>query len=88
MVETVSVYEVEDAAHWQRHWAENAPAHEASGVRGKRLHFHPTDANRFIVIREFDNLDQARRYLASPERQQRMAAARVVQCTDYFPDES
>jgi uncharacterized protein (DUF1330 family) len=52
----------------------------------KQVHFHPTDTTRFVVVREFDDLDQARRYLASPDRQQRMQAARVVNCVDYLPE--
>jgi antibiotic biosynthesis monooxygenase (ABM) superfamily enzyme len=86
MVGTVSVYEVEDFDRWKRAWDENVPVHRDSGVRGHQLHFHPTDVKRFVVVREFDDLDQARNYLASPARQQRMQAAGVVQCEDYLPD--
>jgi hypothetical protein len=85
MVETVSVYEVEDFDHWKRVWDENVTAHQEGGVRREQLHFHPTNTERFVVVREFDDLDQARRYLASPERQRRMQAARVVDCVDYLP---
>jgi hypothetical protein len=85
MVETVSVYEVEDFNHWQRVWDEYRPAHEEGGVRHHRLHVHPSEAKRFVVVREFDDLDQARTYLASPARQRRMDEARVVDCVDYLP---
>jgi hypothetical protein len=85
MVETVSVYDVEDFDHWQRVWDENLPAHQEGGVRRQQLHFHPSNAKRFVVVREFDDLDQARTYLASPARQRRMQAARVVDCVDFLP---
>ena len=86
MPEAVSVYEVEDFDHWQSIWGANHTAHQAGGVRRQQLLLHPTHAKRFVVIREFDDLDQARGYLASASRQRRMRDARVVECTDYLPE--
>lgn len=85
MIETVSVYEVEDVDHWQRVWEANDSAHEAGGVRRKLVLPHPEDARRFVVVREFDDLDRARTYLGSASRQGRMKEGRVVDCVDYLP---
>ena len=86
MVEIVSVYEVEDFAHWKRLWDENRTAHREGGIRRQRLHVHPTDATRFVVVRRFEDLDRARSYLASPERRERMREGRVVRCEDDLPE--
>lgn len=85
LIETVSVYEVEDVDHSQRLWEAYHAVHEAGGVRRNFVLPHPEDARRFVVTREIDDFDQARTYLASPARQGRMKEARVVDCVDYLP---
>lgn len=86
MITVTSVLQVEDFAHWKRVWDESASAQEAGGILGYHVHYHPTDAQRFVVIREFADLGQARAYLTSDARKQRMQAARVVACEDYLPE--
>ena len=88
MVTATSVLEVEDFDHWKRVWEESASAQEAGGIRGYQVHFHPTDTQRIVVLREFGDLEQARAYLTSEARKQRMQAARVVTCEDYLPEPS
>lgn len=86
MVTATSVLEVEDFDHWKRVWDESAAAQEAGGIRGYQVHYHPTDTQRFVVIREFVGLDEARAYLTSEARKGRMQAAGVVAYQDYLPE--
>ena len=85
MVWVTSALTVNDFEHWKRVWDESAAAQEAGGIRNDQLHVHPTDALQFVAIREFGDLEQARAYLTSEARQQRMQAAGVVHCVDYLP---
>ena len=83
---TASHYRVADYAHWKHVWETNHSAHQSEGVRRQHLLRHPTDPNQVVLIREFDDHEQARRYLESAPRRQRMQASRVEECIDYLPE--
>ena len=85
MILTVSRLRLQDYNRWKRVWDGNHPEHAQEGVRAQHLVLHPTDRNEVAVIREFEDLDLARRYHAGATRRQRMQDAGVVEYVDFLP---
>ena len=75
-------HQVRDFAHWREVFDSALWMRRSSGEENYRLFRDLDNPNKVTLLMEWDNLDKARRYLASPELKKAMAEAGVVEPVD------
>ncbi len=67
MLYEVSKFKIEDYNRWKTAFDRRKNIHKSAGVKSTYI-FHPSeDPNNVVVLREWDNLDNARKYLKTTE---------------------
>ena len=81
-------HKVEDYEKWKTVFDGDAPTRKAAGSRGARVLRNSGESNEIIVILEWEDHAQARRFAESPELHATMARAGVSDRPDvYYVDE-
>lgn len=79
MAYMLSHFKVADYATWVRAFEEGASIRRANGSHGGWVFQNPNDPHEVFGIIEVENADVMRRFLESPEVQERMRQAGVTQ---------
>jgi len=81
-------HKVEDFARWKPHFDQHGDARKAGGCKGARVFRNAGNPNETIVLLEWDNLDNARRFAESDDLRATMQRAGVADQPDvYFLEE-
>ena len=81
-------HRVKDYAKWKAEYDANGDTRGANGSKGARLFRNAADPNEIVVLFEWDDLGNARRFTESPELREAMERAGVTGPPDlYFLDE-
>lgn len=77
-------HKVKDYASWKPVFDEHGSARQAAGSKGGRLFRSADDPNEVIAILEWDDLQKARDFVASPDLRQAMEQAGVADQPDIY----
>ena len=86
----LSILEVEDFATWKSAYdsEDGAAMRKASGMKSHQLFHSEDDTNKVVHLSQWDNMDDARKFLQSEELQKANQQSGVVEMGDvYFLEE-
>jgi quinol monooxygenase YgiN len=84
----VARHRVKDYKAWKKGFDSARPIRRAGGEKSYQIFQVDNDKNNLLLFFEWDNLDNARKYLESPELQNAMEQAGVLEKPDvYFLEE-
>jgi hypothetical protein len=82
-------HKVEDYARWRPTYDEHATTRKGYGSKGSRVFRNAQDPNEIVALFEWDDLNNARRFLQSEDLREAMQQAGVVDQPDvYFLDDA
>jgi len=77
-------HKVEDYEMWKPVFDEHAAVREQSGSKGGRLWRNVDDPNEVVILFEWDNLENARRFYSSDDLRETMQRAGVADQPDIY----
>lgn len=77
-------HKVEDYEKWKPVFDEDAANREASGSKGGYLFRNADDPNELLILFEWDELENVRRFGQSEDLQEKMQQAGVVDRPDFY----
>jgi heme-degrading monooxygenase HmoA len=77
-------HKVEDYERWKPVFDEHATVREQSGSMGGRLWRSADDPNEVVILFEWDNMENARRFYSSDDLRETMQRAGVVDQPDIY----
>jgi heme-degrading monooxygenase HmoA len=81
-------HKVQDYATWRPLFDEHGTTRQASGSQGGRLFRNASDPNELVILFEWDDLDNARRFASSDDVRETMQRGGVADQPDvYFLEE-
>jgi antibiotic biosynthesis monooxygenase (ABM) superfamily enzyme len=81
-------HKIEDYAKWKPVFDEDAAARKPGGSQGGQLFRNANDPNEILIIFQWDTLDNAQKFVQSPQLAAKMQQAGVTDQPDvYFLEE-
>ena len=77
---------VQDYAQWRANWERHQEMRHAGGVRSAQLLHHREDPNEIVLLLEFADHEQGRRWADSEGVREANRLGGVVEATRYFPE--
>ncbi len=83
----LSILKVEDYARWKSDWDNSIDMRRASGQKSFQIFRTVDDPNSLVLFIEWDNPDNARRFVQSEELREALQRSGVSQIENYFLEE-
>lgn len=72
-------HKIKDFAEWKAGFDEGADVRKAGGMKSYQIFHLENDPNNLMLLCEFDNLDDARKFVQSKELQEAMQHGGVIE---------
>ena len=77
---------VRDYAQWRANWERHQEIRQAAGIRTAQVLRNPEDPNEVVLLLEFADHEQGRRWADSEQVREARRRGGVVEATPYYPE--
>jgi len=72
------LFQVEDYPRWKSAFDDSADTRKAGGVKSCQLFHIESETNNFVILFEWDTMENARKFMHSPELKEKMQKTGVI----------